>query len=148
MSRRTRCILTASFGVLIAGSLFVLTYQAAGQADSAKSKKSGVTCDVQLDPHNHQRIIIILDLTDLDATKQLSKAQVSVEFVDDHGKVIGTKQFAFINPGANESPLAAGKKYSRRFEYDERSLQAAVATVRPISSNALVITEIKAASGQ
>jgi hypothetical protein len=130
---------------MIAGILFVPAHQAAGQAASEKSKKSHVTCDVQLDPHSHQRIIIILDLTDLDATKQVAKAQVSVEFVDVSGKVIGTKQFAFVNPGANESPLPAGKKYSRRFEYDEHSFQMPVATVRLTSSNALVTTEIKAA---
>ena len=146
MNRRVIRILSASISVLIAGSLFVPTHQAAGQDASPKSKKS-VTCDVQLDPRNHQRIIIILDLMDLDATKQIAKAQVSVEFVDDSGKVIGTKQFAFVNPAANESPLPAGKKYSRRFEYDEHSFQMPVAAVRLVSSNALVTTEIKA-SGQ
>jgi hypothetical protein len=147
MNRKTNCIFSVSVGVLIAGSLFLPTHQAAGQAASSKSKK-GVTCDVQLDPHNHQRIIIILDLMDLDATKQIAKAQVSVEFVDDSGKVIGTKQFAFVNPAANESPLDSGKKYSRRFEYDEHSFQMPVAAVRLVSSNALVTTEIKAAKGQ
>jgi hypothetical protein len=108
----------------------------------AKNEAQPLKCDARLDSESH-KVLIIVDLTQLNVTKQVTKVQIPVEFVDKQGKALGVKQFAFVDPEQQDSPLSTGK-YSRRFEYDQKAFPT-VWSVRPLESHALVVTELKAA---
>ena len=109
---------------------------------AAKNEAQFLKCDARLDSESH-KVQIILDLTQLNVTKQVTKLQIPVEFVDKQGKALGVKQFPFVDPEQHDSPLTTGK-YSRRFDYDQKAFPT-VASVRLLVSHALVETELKAA---
>lgn len=143
MSRKIVLLLTV---VMIFSWLIPDQRLVAGQTQTAeisKAKSEELKCDVQLDTKKPGTIIILLDLTQLTVVKWVTNLKVPVEFLDGHGKTLGTKQFTFVDADNHDSPLAAGQKYSRRFEYDDKELHP-VAAVKARPANARIVTNVEA----
>lgn len=107
-----------------------------------KGASNPLKCDAVLDPKNH-KILLIVDMKNLDLTKEVTKIQIAVEFRDKDGHVLGTKSFLFVDPDRQDAPLLPGKTYYRRFEYDPKIFPS-LASVEPLPAHALAITELKA----
>jgi hypothetical protein len=135
--------LFAAFTLTIILGSYPTNAGAVSQTDASVSNRetAKIVFDAQLDAKHKNMIIIVLDLTGLDSKKAVTKVTVNVEFLDKNGKVIGTQQFPFS--GNEDPPLMAGKKYSRRFEYNDK-LPQPVAMVKPLGTVALKTTSSQA----
>jgi hypothetical protein len=128
--------------ILTFSSVF-LSLSAAQTAAPINKKGSSLEYDAHLDSKKPKTIIVIVDLSWLDSSKSVTNLLVPVEFVDEHGNILGKREFKFVDAEAHDPSLRGGQKYSRRFEYDDTTLPR-VAMVKPLPSNALIITEVDA----